>query len=307
MALGLALQNTSWPQSRRLVARLALALTAIVWGTSFVAAKVVLRDLPPLMFAVLRFAIALAVLLPLTARLGSRPARGWMPAVLGISGVSLFFLCQNIGLQHTTAAKASLVNNGGFPIMTALLAAIVLGERLSGRRWLGLLVSLAGVAAVVLGGVDVEIHGLSSGDALILGSALCIAVYTVVARMAVVETDGLALVTGTLVYGLLFLLPAIPIELATAGARMPSAGSVMLLLYLGVIASGIAYWLFGFALRSLGATETAVISNLEVVVGVVVAVAALHERLAVGQVVGGVLIVLGIWLSMGGQAEPCAG
>lgn len=298
MALELALPRPSLPRSRRLVARLALTMTAVVWGTSFVAAKVVMRDLPPLTFAVLRFAVALAVLLPLTARLGSRPARGWIPAVLGLSGVSLFFLCQNIGLQHTTAANASLINNGGFPIMTALLAAVALGERLSPRRWLGVLISLAGVAVVVLTGAEVELHGLSAGDALILASAGCIAVYTVVARVTVVDSNGLALVTGSLIYGLLFLLPAVPVELITMDAHMPSPGAIALLLYLGVIASGVAYWLFGFALRSLGATETAVISNLEVLVGVAVAVVALHERLSAGQIAGGILILLGIWLSM---------
>lgn len=298
MALELALPRPSLHQSRRLIARLALVATAIVWGTSFVAAQVVMRDLPPLTFAVLRFAIALAVLLPLTARLGSHPARGWLPAVLGLSGVSLFFLCQNIGLQHTTAANASLINNGGFPIMTALLAAVALGERLSLRRWLGVLISLAGVAVVVLTGVEVELHGLSGGDALILASAGCIAVYTVVARVAAVDANGLALVTGSLIYGLLFLLPAVPVELAVAHVGTPSLAAVVLLVYLGVVASGVAYWLFGFALRYLSATETAVISNLEVVVGVAVAVVALHERLSAGQITGGILILLGIWLSM---------
>lgn len=301
MALDLTFPNASVFRSRRLAARLALVLTAIVWGTSFVAAKIVMRDLPPLTFAVLRFAIALAVLIPLNARFGRRPARGVVPALLGLSGVSLFFLCQNIGLQHTTAANASLVNNGGFPILTALLAAVVLRERLSSRRWLGVLVSLAGVAAVVLTGADADVHGLSGGDALILASALCIAVYTVAARVAVVETDGLALVTGSLAYGLFFLLPVVPVELATTPARWPSPDAVALLIYLGVIASGIAYWLFGFALRHLGATETAVLSNLEVVVGVLVAVTALHERMAIGQLAGGILILLGIWLSMDRQ------
>src|SRR5918998_3006026 len=116
------------------LAALALTAAAILWGTSFVAAKVVLVDLPPVAVAFLRFAIAAAVLVPIACRGGRRPELGVQPALLGLTGVTLFFLCQNAGLRQASAAHATLILGGGLPVLTALLAACCLDERPTRRQ-----------------------------------------------------------------------------------------------------------------------------------------------------------------------------
>ena len=131
-----------------ILAALALTAAATLWGTSFVAAKVVLAELPSVTVAFLRFAIAAAVLAPLACRGGSRLALGAQPALLGLTGVTLFFLCQNAGLRQTSAAHATLILGGGLPVLTALLAAGSLGERPTRRQLTSLACSLAGVVAV---------------------------------------------------------------------------------------------------------------------------------------------------------------
>src|SRR5918997_4918806 len=121
-----------------IAAPLALPAAAMLWGTSFVAAKVVLVDLPPVAVAFLRFTIAAAVLVPIACRGGHRPELRVQPALLGLTGVTLFFLCQNAGLRQASAAHATLILGGGLPILTALLAACCLAERPSRRQMIGL-------------------------------------------------------------------------------------------------------------------------------------------------------------------------
>src|SRR5215211_396583 len=127
-----------------IAAALALTAAAILWGTSFVAAKVVPVDLPPVAVAFLRFAIAAVVLVPIACRGGRRLALGVQSALLGLMGISLFFLCQNAGLRQASAAHATLILGGGLPVLTVLLAACCLGEHPTRRQLSGLTFSLAG-------------------------------------------------------------------------------------------------------------------------------------------------------------------
>ncbi len=117
--------------SARTLAILALVGANVIWGSTFVALKPVLDRVPPLTVASLRFAIALAILLPLVFLVGDRPARGRGPLLMGLTGVFLLYLCQNVGLQYSSAANGALIH-GGIPVLTALLAAAV--SRRAARR-----------------------------------------------------------------------------------------------------------------------------------------------------------------------------
>ena len=83
---------------------------------------------------------------------------------------------------------------------------------------------------------------------------------------------------------------------------MPSAGDLLLLIYLGAGCSGLAYLLGGYGLRHLSAAETAVIGNLEVVIGFASAAVCRHEPLTAVQLGGGALILGGVWLAAGTPA-----
>src|SRR4051794_8658262 len=107
--------------ARSVAAVLALVATTALWGTSFVVTKAVLPAVPPTALATLRFAVALAVLLPLTRYAGQTPQLGRGAMLLGVTGMSLFFVCQNVGLRFASAASAALILNGGIPVLTVLL------------------------------------------------------------------------------------------------------------------------------------------------------------------------------------------
>lgn len=290
----------------RTLAVMALVGANIIWGASAVASKAVLIHVPPVTLACLRVAIALAVLFPLAVCNGERPARGSAPALLGLTGVALFCLLQNVGLRYASAASTALIN-GAIPVITALLAAAFLGERLGSRRVAGLVVSGLGVAAVVLFGAGATLGASDLGNLLPIGGAVSFAAYAVLGRRTFASGNTLAVVTGSTRYGLLFLLPGALLELATVGIGPVTMHDVLVLLYLGAGCSASAFVLCGYGLARLDAGQGAVFGNLKPLVGVVLAAVLLGESLTPGHLGGGALVLLGVLLASGNAGFAQAG
>ena len=300
----LATRLPAIPRSRvpvPILTALALTAAATLWGTSFVAAKVVLAELPPVAVAFLRFAIAAAVLVPLACRGGSRLALGAQPALLGLTGVTLFFLCQNAGLRQTSAAHATLILGGGLPVLTALLAAGCLGERPTRRQLTGLACSLAGVAAVA--GAGGAAASSLWGDGLLVLAAASGATYAVLGRRAFAGPNPFAVLAGSTVWGAILLAPPAAAEAGMTGLTWPCPNSLLLLLYLGLGCSALAFALWVYGLRHLTAAQNAVVGALELPVGLGAAALLLGEVLGLTQLAGGALLLIGAVVSVG-QGNP---
>jgi drug/metabolite transporter (DMT)-like permease len=276
-------------------ALLALLAASVLWGTSPGATRLVLDHIPPLTLGVARLAVAWIVLRLLLHQSGKSPARGLAPALLGLTGMAIFVLCRNVGLHFAPATNASLFE-AATPIFVILLAATTLAERPSRRRVLGVLASVVGVGLAVL--PDAGSLGTSLvGNGFFLVGTAGFAAYTVIGRRIAVDGHPLALVTGGVGYGLLFLCLPAGLELLAGAALTPDASDVLLVLYLGAGCSGLAYALSVFGLSRLEAGLVAVFGNVETLVGIGVAVAVLGEGLSLGQSLGGALILAGVWLA----------
>lgn len=275
---------------------IALVIANVIWGTTFVVTKPILEHFPPVTLATGRFAIALALLLPILALTGRRPILNRATAMLGFTGVFLVYVFQNVGLQYTDAANGALIH-GGIPVFTALLAVPVLGEEMPRRGLVGLGLSLTGVAAVVLGGG--QGFGPSTfGDLLILVSAFALAAYFTLGRRAFPAGSSVELVAGVAVFGVLGLFPVSIGELSVRGVRTPSGTDWAGLIYLGAAASGLAFLLLAHGLRHLPAAQAAVFTNLNPLVGLLVSVAVLGEDVSRIQLLGGASIVAGVWMAV---------
>ncbi|MDP9358823.1 MAG: DMT family transporter [Chloroflexota bacterium] len=284
----------------RLLAVLALVGANVLWGGSAAASTVALVHIPPLTLACLRVALAYLVLLALVHHRGERPATGRVVARWGLIGVAIFCTVQNLGLRAADPSTASLLN-GAIPVLTALLAVPVLGERLGGRRLAGLLVSLTGVATVVLLGSGAAPGTAALGNLLPLIGAACVATYVVLGRRAFGGGSALAVVAGSTRYGLLFLLPGALIELATVEVGPLALRDGLLLLYLGAGCSALAFVLCGYGLAHFQAGHAAAFGNLNPLVGVALAVVLLGEPLTAGQLGGGALVLLGVGVASHGR------
>jgi drug/metabolite transporter (DMT)-like permease len=160
---------------------LKLSATAFFWGGTFVAGKWAVREAPPFSVALLRFAGAAVFLFGVLAWKTGRPrpprdslprgAAQWAGLLsLGLTGMFLYNFFFLKGLSLTTAANGSLIVSLN-PLITALLSAALLKERIRPARWLGLLTALAGVGVVVTDGGPGVAHEAppNPGDLLLLG------------------------------------------------------------------------------------------------------------------------------------------
>jgi drug/metabolite transporter (DMT)-like permease len=289
----------------------ALGMT-VAFGLSFVATKYALRGFEPLLVALLRFTIAGAFLW-LVWRLRSRRERVTRRelsrlAALGFVSLTLYFSLETSGIARTSASKASVII-ATIPIFVAVLGALVLGERAGARRWVGIALSFAGVAALVrLGGG--EDGGTLTGDLLVLGAALTAAVYNLMARRMLATRSALYVTAFQNLFGALFMLPLAAIEALLIGVRTPTSSAWLGVAYLSFFSSVLAFLLLNYAFRFIEATRVAVFVNLTPVIAVAAAYALLGERFTVGQAVAALVVVAGVWVAntgAGGDKTPVTG
>lgn len=156
---------------RRLPLPVLIAVFCVMWSSAFAVGKVGLGVAPPLLLLTLRFLGAGVLLVGLAWATGGlrglgRRDLGWL-AVLGVMNHSLYLGLSYMGMQTVSAGLTSIII-GAVPVATAVAAAVVLGERMTGRKALGLVLGLGGVAVVVRG-------KLNAGQADAAGLLLCFA------------------------------------------------------------------------------------------------------------------------------------
>jgi drug/metabolite transporter (DMT)-like permease len=277
----------------------ALVLASVLWGTADVAGKLTLDVIPPATLAALRFGVALAIFWTLARWRGGPKVPMRVSAPLGLLGVALTFLLQNLGLNRTTATNASLLQ-GAAPVLILLLAAVVLGETLDPRRLAAVGLTMAGVATVTLPGSG-GLHTPGLGDALVLASAGCFASFVVLGRRAFPVYGTLPVLAGMAAWGTTALLPVALLESWLTGPPAIGPAHAALVLYLGAGCSALTYGLWGYALRHLEAGRAAAFDTLIPIVGVVAAMLVLREAPLIWHLVGGALVLAGVWLAV---SEP---
>ncbi len=290
------------PESRgRQIALIGGVVGVVFWGGSFVASKQALVELSPTSLLFARSALgALLVTGAAIARRQWRPLRRADAAQgirLCVFGILLTQLLQAYALRQSSAATTSWLVALG-PIVTALLAWRLLGERL-GAKWIGTIVAFGGAVLVVSGGSSIEtVLRLPStrGDALTLISTLSWAFYTIAGRGFVGRYPALVTVAHLLVIAAIAYLP---LFLLAGGWRefapLSSVGWVCIL-YLGVLCSGLSLVLWQAALERTSANEVSALLYLEPLVTQALAWAMLGEPVTAAALSGGAAILLGVYL-----------
>jgi drug/metabolite transporter (DMT)-like permease len=281
-----------------------LLLTVSIWGSTFVVTKAVIGEMPPFLLALTRMVIASAFLLAISGpSLGlpllPRPIPWARLALMGLTGVTIFYLGFNLALANTSASASALLQ-GAVPVFTALLAIPFLGERVGPRRWVGIVASLVGVAVVVLlgsGGGDAP-HPLL-GDLFMLMAVLAWCVYTIVGKR-LEHVSALAVTTYSSVFGTIFLVPFGAYDLIVRPPTAINLAGWLGVVYLAIAAGALTSLLWNRALHVLDAGQVANFINLVPVLGVAAAAIFLGEPILPAQLAGGALVLFGVWLSSSG-------
>lgn len=241
------------PQRLELATVAAVAITVVGWASAFPAIRAGLTAFGPIELGAIRFGIA--ALPALVCLLIMRPAlpslgEAWRFATGGIVFVALYTVLLNMGEQTVSAGAASFIINIS-PILTAIFATLLLGERFRAMAWVGTFVSFFGVGLIALGEGD----GLSldTGALLIFGGAVCTTINTIVQKPLFARHKPLTVAAWNMVVGGLMLSPALPSALSQAITANSEA--LLSAIYLGIIPSFIAYGSWAVALSRLPASR----------------------------------------------------
>jgi drug/metabolite transporter (DMT)-like permease len=279
----------------------ALFAMAAIWGVNFPVVKWATRYFAPLAFNGLRVLLATVVVLVIVGTFlrSELPTRRDIRrlAALGVIGHGAYQTCFILGIARTTVGTAALVLAAS-PAMIALVGRALGVERPARRAWAGIALQLAGVGAVVVGtslGVPAGAAAPSAvGPLLMLGAAVSWAFYAVLLKPYAERVHPMHLSAWTMLGGVLLLCAAAVVPaLSTDWAAVPPAGWGAVA-YSGVGALVLAYLCYYRGVRVLGPTRTAMFTNLQPIIAIVVAYATLGETPTAWQLVGAVSIMTGL-------------
>ncbi|MBP7893325.1 MAG: DMT family transporter [Firmicutes bacterium] len=295
----------SGKSSSRTISVAALVFTTTMWGLSFISTKVLLRRLAPIQVAFLRHAIASVAIwiAAAVARPNIRVSLRDLPTMLiaAVVGIPIYYYFENTGLLYLSAATASIIT-ASTPAMTAVIESIFYRKRLPLAGWAGILVSAGGVALVVQSGAAQAAAASAAGRSdfllgasMLLTSSFAWSLYTIFNRPNVASYGSLT----TNAYQITFATAVLYVATLRNGVPWREALSrpeVLLNLgYLGIFCSAVGYLLYLFALQSLGPTVVSAFINLVPVFGVAGSALILGEQITLVQLVGGAIVVLGIF------------
>ncbi|GAA2863598.1 hypothetical protein GCM10010472_21080 [Pseudonocardia halophobica] len=285
----------------------AVLASAIGFGVGTSVSVLALRGLRPADLLAVELGGSAIVLLTVAATTGRlRRAGAGRGLVQGALTPGLSFLLGDLGLARTSATSGSLLL-GTEMLLTVLLAAVVLRERVDPRSAGALVLGLAGTAVVSFGTAPSDLMGGSVvGNLLVLASVACGATFTVWSRRAKDEKgEGLSLTTWQFLGAALAVSPLVLGTWATGGTRLATADPRIIGAAVVVLCCGVGALLaFNTGIRTVTATRAALLENLQPVAGTVTAVALLGESLGAGQALGGGLVVAGLTLLLQRRTLP---
>lgn len=283
-----------------------LVLTAMFWGGTFIAGRVLAQAMPLMSAAFCRFLVA-AVLLVLVAK----KFEGGLPrlnrsqlattAFLGFTGIFLYNLCFFGALARIPAGRTALFVSLN-PIMTALAASLVFHERLGLRRWAGIAVAMLGAMVVItrgdFAGTLHDFHqSFGAGEMLMSLAVLSWAAYTLGSRKAMETLSPIAATTYATLWGLTFLSLGAAGEIVSVPWASFGWKIWLSILYLGAIGTVVGFIWYYQGIRAVGPSRTAIFTNLVPAFGVLLGALLLGENILASMLIGGALSAIGVSLT----------
>lgn len=275
-----------------------MLVTSLLWGGNFVVAKTLVAHASPMTLTLVRWLIAVIVLLPLVWWKEKRlvPAKAALVPLLlmGITGVALFNIFQFLALERTTSTNAGLISTMN-TMSIALFSFAFLKEKINGLQLLAMILSLIGVFLVLSKG-DWQLlwhFQLNTGD-LWMVAAVCVwGLYSVCSKWAMQTTSPLM---ATLYAGLFGVLILVPFTITDFTFSEIDSSFILSLLYTGVISTVVCMVFWNIGVQQLGATTSGIFLNFNPIFTALLAFLFIGEQLSWLQGIGGIIVILGCYL-----------
>jgi drug/metabolite transporter (DMT)-like permease len=282
---------------------LLFAAMCVIWGVPYLMIRVAVRELAPVTLVFLRTGLGALLLAPFAAW------RGELRPLLRHAGPFVAYTLVEVAVPWVLLARAetklSSSLSGLLIAAVPLVGAVVVGltgarERQGRRRWLGLLVGVGGVAALV--GLDVgQINGLAVVE--VFGVAVCYAIGPIILSRRLNDVPALGVVAASLVIATV---RYAPFAATRWPSEMPSSHVVESVVGLAVVCTALAFLVFFALIAEVGPVRATVITYVNPAVAALLGVAILSEHLSAGMLVGFALILTGCVLATGRGPEPVA-
>lgn len=271
-----------------------IILASLLWGTSFVSAKIGVGEIDPFFYSFLRFLIGSSLLLVIVFATRSYEPRLFKDKIIwGIAFVNaVAYNLQHAGISMTTATNAALLVDIN-AVFVAILAVFILGERLNYRIGLGLVLGISGVVIVTTqGDLSTVLSGTFMGNLMVFASGMLWAVYIVYQKKVLMREVNIPMITAAvMILTTAFLIPlSFPFVQDYSVTEIGMASAI----YTGLFCSGLAFIIYNTGLSRVSATISSIILLLEIVFAVFFAFIILSEVPTPPVVLGGALIVLAI-------------
>jgi drug/metabolite transporter (DMT)-like permease len=277
----------------------ALILAAVFMGLNYVAIKVAVVSVPPLLIGAFRFVLGGLLLLGVLRLVEKvrRPKPGALLIMLwiGLIGGTLFNAALNEGMRLTSASNSALIMATA-PIWGMFLAAALGVETLRMWNLLGAGISLLGVGLILGKGMEGSASSIL-GDLLVLVAAISFGAYSVLSRREQANHSPLTIAAYTTLLGGLALLPIASTEFAGWNPGAVGLGAWAAVGYLTIFSTAFAYGVWQRGVARIGANRVLVYLYLITLTGVLSSVILLHEDFGVRKIIGTIVLLAGVYLS----------
>lgn len=291
--------------NKQLLGHILACGTQIMWGATFVSTKVLLNYFQPVEILFIRMllaVIALFVIDPHPLRLGDR-RRELAFAGAGLTGLVLYFLLENTALTMTYASNVGIIVACA-PFFVAVMVGLFFKEKQGKNFYIGFVIAIAGVIMVSVSGKQ-SFHLNPFGDFLAFLAMISWGAYSaIVKKISEWDYPIVAVTRRIYFYGVILLLPVLLYEedgWNLSAFREPTV--IANLLFLGLCASALGFFLWNLATGWIGAVKTSLYIYVSPIVTVVLSMFVLHEKMTVFSVIGSVCILIGLMISQGKPAE----
>jgi drug/metabolite transporter (DMT)-like permease len=253
--------------NKNLLMGLLLILVSLVWAGSFIVVDVTTKQMDPIDLGFLRFLVATPLMFLLVI-LRKKPLAipkkelPWL-IVLGLTGVTLLYLFQFLGIHLTNAPTASVLINTNV-IFIAILSGVFLHEILTKKRIAGIVLSFFGVVLIMFSDLSTQEITFDNlffiGGILMLLSAFCWALYSLVGKRLLRTYDEFVITTYAFGFGTLFYLPFVFLHISPV-LQQTSLDGWLAVLYLALTCSLFGYLGWYYALKNIDASKAAVFLN----------------------------------------------
>lgn len=284
--------------SRKIQGFTAGIVASSIWGGMYVVSKVVLQYIPPFSLLTLRLLLGILVLgFVYLMRPGYKLSKAQTISVIlvGVVGFGISLGFQFLGTSLSTASNASVVTSST-PAFVFVFASLILKERITSMRLLALLVSTIGVLIIIDPfSADLSLE-LFWGNLSLVTAALTWAWYSVLIRRSSRGFPILQVSLVALAGGLLVSLPLALLEIRQTGWWVVNSDVIYGVLYLGIVSTALAFFLWNKAFEILEAGPAGLTFFAQPIVGGLLGWYFLGDEIDVKFLLGGVLILAGIWL-----------